>query len=307
MRARVLAVLTILLVARLAGATAADVPAKDRPAYLKAVKLQNAGDWAAALAAFEALPPTARDSALARIHMAECKRRLGRWREAAADLAKLAGDTSLDPASREVAASDLTELRANIPKIVVSASAQDLTIRVGDTSVAPPATLEVDPGEYRVEAKRVEKLVFSRDVVATVGKTIEIFVDVDTAPSSVTPPVVAVVPATPQLSDRSTSTWAYVAIAGGAVFGGIAVYSYSRAVAADDGLKESCLRFCDEDLRAERGRWNTVTVTAGILGTVGIATGVALLIFRSDNGAPAVALTVSPRNEGAIARVSVAF
>lgn len=276
---------------------------------MKAVKLQNEGKWSDALAAFQALPTNARDAATARIHMAECKKRLGRWVEAAQDLDTLANDSTLEPASREVAASDLSDLRNHIPKLSVRTSfaSQGLAVSLDGKTVVVPAAVEIDPGDHSVVAHRGERLVFSQQVVAAEDKTIEIVID---APEATSPPpsVAAKTTATHDTGkgDRPTSPVPFILFGVGALFTGGALLSYSRAVAADGELRDSCSRYCNDEYRDARTRWNTITVASGVAAALSVGGGVTLLLLRPAPEARS-ALVLQPRGDGVAFSVVGAF
>lgn len=109
--ARILAIAVLL-----ASTSATAKPAAIDKQYKAALKLENSGDLAGALAAFEAIPAEQRDYNT-KLHIAGCKKKLGRLLDAEKDYEAIRTDPKADTATVETAASDLEDLRGRIPKI----------------------------------------------------------------------------------------------------------------------------------------------------------------------------------------------
>ncbi len=274
-----------------------DVPAAYKKPYLAAVKLQNQGRYAEALAAFEALPAHAR-TAIVRIHVAACKQRLGRFREAARDLQAIVDDASIDGPTREVAQSDLDDLRAHAPKLAlrVTDRSGSLEVSVDGERVSPPAVLTLDPGESRVIARRAGAIVLDRVVVLAPDATVELEIDVPrpvakgaTAPRSASPRD-AVSP--------SIEPWIapWIAFGAGAVLLGAGAGSFLQARAASDRLADSCnsVAGCDRAEDASIRRWNAATAIAIGAAAVSAGLGVYLLVREPEKPrSPSVAVVSS--------------
>lgn len=276
--------LAVAAVSTIARASPSDVPAAHKKPYLSAVKLQNEGRYAEALAAFEALPAQAR-TAIVRIHVAACKQRLGRWREAARELQAIVDDASIDAPTREVAQSDLGDLKAHVPKIAVRVSKRSgaLEVSVDGEPVDPPAKLELDPGERIVIARRAGSVVFRRAVVLAVDQTTE--VEIDAPPTSSPAPK----PQSREIPPQGSSTAPWIAFGAGAVFLGAGAGSWLSARAASDRLVESCntIAGCDPSHDASMRRWNAATAIA--LGAAAVSTGVGVYLLVREPEKPRAA------------------
>ncbi len=292
-----------LLAPSIALATPTEVPPEHKKAYLAAVQLQNDGEYATALAAFEALPPDARAAATTKIHVAACKQRLGRWREAARDLEASAHDSSLDEATRDVARSDLQDLHDHAPKVEIklSSKTKGVAVTIANEPVTPPATIELDPGSYTVLARRGGEVVYRHEVVAQPDKTVELVI---AAPAG-EPAAPVSTPTPTRTADRaptiesSSSVLPWLAIGGGVAFGALAGFSYLSARSARDDLQASCdtVAGCDPDAKSRIGTWNTVTGVSLGAAVVGVGLGVYLLATRPARG-PSASVALVPSADG---------
>lgn len=213
---RALALFLVLTVA----APAVAAPSAFEQKYKAAVKLENAGNVVDALAAFEAIPLAERDFNT-RLHIASCKRKLGRMLDAARDYESLRDDSKADTATKETAESDLEVLRAATPRLKLTAVQPDLVVAVDGEAVKVPAEKLVDPGTHVVTASRAGAPVFERKIPLAESTSIDVVVDVP-LPAIAAPPA----PAPAPIADAPPSDWKRPA---GFVLGGVGVAALGLA------------------------------------------------------------------------------
>lgn len=267
--------------------------------YKSGVKLENSGDLVGALAAFESIPAEKRDFN-ARLHIASCKKKLGRLLEAEQDYEAIRTDPKADKPTVETAASDLEDLRPRIPKLVVklSAATSNVKVSIDGHEAKAPTTVAVNPGTHSVIATRGDSQVFKRDVTLAESTTIEVEVD---APAPASAPVVAPV-ATPAVasttkdeptSSSSQKTWGWVSIGAGAAFaaGAIGAWAYSGSI-SDDYLTECRANpdTCDKSKESSARTWETMSFVSGGLAVVAVGVGVTLLVTAPKSPEKSVAL-----------------
>jgi hypothetical protein len=276
-----------------------NAPAFAQDAYKTGVKLENTGDLVGALAAFESIPSEKRDFN-ARLHIAGCKKKLGRLLEAERDYEAIRTDPKADPATVETAASDLEDLRPRMPKLVVklSAATKDVKVAIDGHEAKVPATVTVNPGTHSVIATRGDAQVFKRDVTMSESMTIEVEVD---APTSASAPVVASEPpktttTTPDApaSGSSQKTWGWVGVGTGAVFlvgaGGAWLYSGTLASEYEKDCNGKTSTSCDQKRDSVR-TWETLSTVSVALGVVSVGVGVTLLLTAPKEKTVAVRAT----------------
>jgi hypothetical protein len=179
---RVVPLLLIVIThAGIAGAQTADP-------YKTGVKLEHAGSIVDALAAFESIPPEKRDYNT-RLHIASCKKKLGRLLEAERDYEAIRTDPNADQATTETAASDLEDLRSRIPKlrVALSPSTTNVKVTIDGTEFAAPGSVPVNPGAHSVIATRAAKEVYRRELNIAEGTTLDVEIDAPTAAAPSTP------------------------------------------------------------------------------------------------------------------------
>jgi hypothetical protein len=303
-----------LLVATLGVASSAlAVPMKLNPAhkakYSDGVKKQNAGDYAVALASFESIPVADR-SYDARLHIATCKARLNRMKDAAADLDEiinLAKNDKLSPSERDAivdtAKSDLDQLNLEIPRLSITTTARSvgLTVKVDGAVVKAPYNGTLDPGAHTVTANRGEEEVFKRDVSAERnGKYV---IEIDNAPTAVVAPAPKVEPPPPVLErPAGAPVTAYIAMGAGIAFGALSVVGFVSRGSAYDDYKASCdTRLgCDDGLRSTVSTWQTVAFASAAVSVASF--GVGIYLFAKPRTTTTAALTVTPSSIQLIAR-----
>jgi len=254
--------------------------------YKSGVKLENSGDLVGALAAFESIPVEKRDFN-ARLHIASCKKKLGRLLEAEQDYEAIRTDPKADKPTVETAASDLDDLRPRIPKLVVklSAATSNVKVAIDGHEAKLPTTVAVNPGTHSVVATRGDAQVFKRDVTLAESTTIEVEVD---APAPASAPVVtpAATPAATPAKDVPTTsssqkTWGWVSIGAGAAFAAGAVGAWVYSGSLSDSYLSDCRATpdtCDSSKESSARTWETMTLVSGGLAVVAVGVGVTLLV-----------------------------
>jgi hypothetical protein len=249
-------------------------------AYKKGVKLENAGDLVGALASFESIPDVARDFN-ARLHIASCKKKLGRMLEAEKDYEAIRTDPKADGATVDTAASDLEDLRSRIPKLVIKATpaTRDVAVTVDGVESKLPATLSVNPGAHAVVASRAGDVVFKREVTLTESTQIEVLVDAPSpsAPVVVAPPRVEAPPA--ESSSSSQRTWGWIGVGTGIVFAGGALGAWMYSGSLASSYRDDCATGrCDKARETPIRTWETVSTVSLVAGVVATGVGVTLLL-----------------------------
>lgn len=281
-------------------------------AYATGVQLEKAGDIPGALAAFESIDPSKRDWN-ARLHIASCKRKLGRYKDASKDLAAIKADPSADQATRETAASDLDQLLADTPKmkVVTTPTTSGVVVSLDGATITVPTTVDVDPGVHVVTAKRGAETVFERKTNVPEATTIEVIVDAPASGSTTStapapPPSVAPPPTpAPREGDRSDS-WkrpAGFAIGGAGIvalgIGTVFLLRTSSLTSERDDLAASGDHAADD--RADSARKSQTIARIGFgVGLVALGAGAYFVLTApKDSGAPKSAIRVAPVANGA--------
>ncbi len=299
LRARPLALL--LAVCALAPPVTA-APSAAEQTYRDAAKAEAGGDVVGALAKFESIPPAARDF-LVRLHIASCKRKLGRFLESARDLEAILADPSVDEATRETAQGDLDELRTRTPKLYVrrSVATADVRATLDGVPLALPVTTPLNPGAHVVAATRDRREIFRREVVLAEGMSLEIEIDAPTSRAPAPPATVvgASIPGpstSPSSSgalvdrgrsERVTRATGWVLIGLGGLGGLAAVGARVSADSAYHDWQQSCRGGpCDDDARNRTRRWDTATFAAIGVFVTGVGIGATLVLSSSGEARP---------------------
>lgn len=266
--------------------------------YKTGVKLENAGDLVGALAAFESIPVEKRDFN-ARLHIAGCKKKLGRLLEAERDYEAIRTDPKADPATVETAASDLEDLRPRIPKLVVklSAATKDVKVAIDGHEAKVPTTVAVNPGTHSVVATRGDAQVFKRDVTMAESTTIEVEVDAPAAATAPATPVTspsAPAPAADTGTGSTQRTWGWVGIGAGAVFavGAVGAWAYSGKL-ADDFVADCKTLTCSKNDESNVRTWETISFVSAGVAVVAAGVGVTLLLTAPKDKTVAVKATTN--------------
>lgn len=149
--------------------------------YKAAVKLEVSGDVLGALKAFEEIPEPKRDFNT-RLHIAGCKKKLGRLLAAEADYEAIRTDKKADQPTIDTAASDLEDLRPRIPiiKVRTQASSSSVEVTLDERTIVVPSATRVDPGDHVVRATRGGEVVFERKLHLDEGSTVDVLVELPT-------------------------------------------------------------------------------------------------------------------------------
>lgn len=264
-------------------------------AYKKGVKLETAGDLVGALASFESIAVEKRDYNT-KLHIASCKKKLGRMLEAEKDYEAIRTDPKADSATVDTAASDLEDLRSRIPKLVVklTPATRDVAVTIDGQEAKLPVTMPVNPGLHSVVATRGGDVVFKRDVTLSESTTIEVQVDAP-APSVVTAPI-AHPPETPPPPAPSSSqrTWGWIGLGTGVVVGGAALgaWLYSGSLASSY-LADCAAGPCDKSRETPIRTWETVSFVSAGVAVVAAGVGVTLLLTAPKEKPVAVTATTN--------------
>lgn len=259
---------------------AATASAQPADAYKKGVKLENSGDLVGALSSFESIPEAKRDFN-ARLHIASCKKKLGRLLEAERDYESIRTDPKADAATVDTAASDLEDLRPRIPKLVVklSAATKEVAVAIDGHPSKVPVTVTVNPGTHSVIATRNDSVVFKREVTLAESTTIEVEVD---APAPASAPVVSEPPPVkrdPAPVSSAQKTWGWIGIGTSVAFGAAAVGAWVYSGSLADDYKNECLGgACDKSKESPIRTWETLSFVSAGVAVVAVGVGVTLLI-----------------------------
>jgi hypothetical protein len=293
-------VLVLALVLTASTAVAAPPYAYDKE-YKAAVKLENSGDLVAALAGFEAIPEASRDYNT-KLHIASCKKKLGRLKEAARDYEKIKNDPKADTATVETAASDLEDVQQRIPKVRVrlTAATTGVVVTIDGEEMKPPVDHPVNPGAHEVIAKRDAKVVYERRVTLPESASVE--VEIDAPPAAAVPSATATTPApTPEERPKPPSRISATPfLIGGGVLAVGSVVSFVLAKSAQSDLEANCAaqktRACDADAAGEpRMRtWETIGWISGGLALASIGAGIAILGMRQGEPSTKTTAIVTP-------------
>ncbi len=265
---------SVLLVTLLIATPATAAPSLEER-YKAAVKLENAGSLVEALAAFEAIPVEKRDFN-ARLHIAGCKRKLGRMLEAARDYEAIRDDPKADIATKETADSDLDVVRAATPKLKVTLAkgTSDIAISIDGADALAPFERLVDPGSHAVLAKRAGVVVFERKVMLAESTTVDVVID---APSAIVgPSAPPPTGAPPKAVDAGTSDWRRPT---GFIVGGVGLAALGLGIWS--ALRVGTLESERDDLAAkgDSAAYDRASEARGAqtIGRVALATGVLAL------------------------------
>ncbi len=291
--------------------------------YKEAVKLESDGDVVGALAKFESIPATTRDF-LVRLHLASCKRKLGRYLASQQDLLEILADPKIDAATRETAQSDLDDLRARTPRVSlrVSAATSGVVVTLDGEAVAPPTGRALDPGAHVVIATRDGTQVFKRELQLPEATSIDVEIDAPAARAA-PPPAPAAAPAASTAASTDSGggpiaaapssalrTTGWLLVAAGGVAGLGAVGAWRQSNSAYDDWRASCgPTGCDEDKASRVRTWDRWKVAGAGVALVGVGLGVTLLVVApGGSGAgerPAAAELTVRATSGAITGVLV--
>ncbi len=287
----------------LLGASARGEAQPNQQQYKAAVKLEVAGDLVGALAGFETIPSEQRDYNT-KLHIAGCKKKLGRLKAAEKDYEAIAKDTKADAATVETAESDLADVRARIPKIRIrmTAATAGVVVTVDGDAVTPPVEYRVDPGEHEVLAKRGGAIVYERRVTLPESAGVEVVIEAGTGAAAGTappPPPAAVSDVATDAKPRGSAVGPLPFYIGGGVFAVGAAVSFAVAMSSKDTVATNCgsqhSLTCDVDAAGGRSlrTWETLGWVSGGLTLASIGIGIVLHV-RGQRSTPSHTALVRP-------------
>lgn len=287
---RRIVVFTALSLMLAAGPASAAPTLEER--YKSAVKLENAGSVVDALAMFESIPPEQRDFNT-RLHIASCKRKLGRMLEAAKDYVAIRDDKTADQPTKDTAQSDLDAVVAATPiiRVTLAENAKGVSVFIDGAASSTPIERAVDPGSHTIVGKRGAVSVFERKVDVTEGTKVDVLVDAPTATVASEP--VAPRPIAAEEPHRNLAP-TFVAAGIGVVGVAVGTWALLRIPALERERDELALqgdRAADDRADAARTSQTIARIGFGV-GLVGVGTAAVLY------------LTSSPRKDTASVRIS---
>lgn len=280
-------------------------PRADAPGAVPSAGLEAelAGDFARALRVYEAVPPFDRTVRL-RLHMATCKARVGRVRDAISDFQDLVND----PFVRPEALAGLADAKGRLGRIYVEVVGvhDDITVFVDGEKALFDEDHPVDPGTHVVVMRKGAKEVARKRCEVEAGKRVEaiLFAPVPPAATSPTPTITVVgngaqgpvIGATGPVSISNSTTNVYQSsitplLFTGAIAGGLAIGSFlflreTQSDVIDNCRQQIAIGPCD--LKAAGiGRLRAFEVTTWALGGISVASfGTALVLWRVDAARP---------------------
>lgn len=294
-------------------------------------ELYEAGRFADALEKFRSAERIAHSPVLV-LHVARCERNLGRLVAARSAYAAVVleelppGAPAPFAAAKADAERELSSLDPRVPRVRLEVAGEGPTTRVILDGVVLAAAVRaepvlVDPGDHVVAvvdgASRTERSF--RAVEGAPVMTIELAADGATPPPGAAPPPRATLPVAPPPTEveprnsEGTLVPGLVALGIGVV--GLGVGTATGLVAASETSDiesrcegTSCLR-SDQDQADGARTMATVSTIGFVVGGVGVATGVVLLIALSGDGDPAAArrgpsLAIAPSPLGVRGRLA---
>lgn len=284
-----------MMVTSVAEAQSEEEIARARDQYRKGLGLEAAGDWAGALAQFEAVARVRMTPAV-RFHIARCQHNLGNLLEALGGYRLAAHEASQDPKSAETlseARLGIEEVEAMIPKLVIErgagAEAAAITldgVALGDKSIGKE--VPVNPGAHTIKFTlpdgRTEQRVVrvkekeSKKVVLTFAAE-----DADAAEEEE-----EVSTSTVEEGGSSTLAWVMVGV-GGASLVTSGVFYLMRSSTISDHEDQCVNNVCPSSLEdtGNKGKtYGTVgNITLGV-GVLGLGIGTILLLTEGGSASP---------------------
>ena len=272
-----------------------DELAQARGVFREGLSLEAAGEWAGALAKFEAVSKV-KLTLQVRFHIARCKEHLGRLNEALGEY-RLAEHEATQQSAKELPqiTEALQALEPRVPKLTITRGPGAENARVELDGVALGESkigkeVSIDPGTHRVLARLPAGAEFEQTIQAEESQALTLeLVPPDDLPrpkrSKASEPSVAETKPALNLEPKSSALpW---------IVGGIGVASlvasgvfFALRNDAESELEDGCRdNVCPESLRSRQedgeryATLTSITLGAGILGV-----GVAAVLFLSDSG-----------------------
>ncbi len=298
MRLRLASLAALASVALAVTEAAAQAPTADVDALMdQGVRLRSEGRDEDALTAFRRAWDLAHTpEALAQIALAE--QALGRWVEAARDLAT-ARESAADPwiaRHRDHLVEAGTEIARHVGRVEVRSRSPGARLHVngvdqGALPLAAPLRMAIGTQSFEVTAPG--HIALGRLVDVRPGD--DLLEEFDLAPMPATPTVIAPPPGAPRTPRAAPSGWvtASFAAAGAMLVGGAVALAWREVAAADFNAEGQSLCMVDpgdagrvyggatcESLASDRGTANALMITGFVAAGAFAATGVALLVAR---------------------------
>lgn len=265
--------------------------ARARSEFARGLSLEAAGNWAAALEAFEGVGRV-RLTPQVRFHIGRCKEHLGRMTEALGDyrVAEYEARVADLPELVDIgAARELLEER--IPKVVIELRGEGAVarLRLDGTELGASqlgAELAVDPGVRHVEAHFRDRPTVARTVNAKAGAVERVVIDVPEP--TVAAPVVDPAPGAAATDEAPPSSrfgpWPWVAAGVSAASLGASAFFFVQREEAMARLERECIQnVCPESLEGVQADGELYSVLAPVFLGVGIAgAGLSATLFVLD-------------------------
>ncbi len=238
------------------------------------------------------------------LHMGHCKRELGQLLAARALYQKVASEEVTEDSpnafalARDEAVQRVQALEALIPRLtVVVSGVADARVTVDGVVVAQhPASIELDPGEHRVDVVAAGAEPHTRVIELGVGARQELTVELTPIVVEKPRPVPVVVPPPP--TEPGSLVPAFIAY--GVGFGGLVVGAIAGGIAIErvEAIKSECEGdLCPDrllDAADEAQLAATVSNVGFIVAGVGAIVGTVLVFARPGGDAPRARLRLGP-------------
>jgi hypothetical protein len=287
--------------------------ASARETYREGIALEAAGNWAGALAKFQAVAAI-KSAPRVRFHIGLCQEKLGRWNEAVGAYKMASLEATRERASDVVKEADAawSRLKAKIPVLTLrrGAGADSATVTLDGVELGASTIgteMPLDPGVHTLEVSMAGAATRRTTFELKEGERKDVEVQrpepESAQPAAATPvaPVATSAPggetAPPPAKGSSAVPWLVTGV-GAAGLAASGVFFYLRQGAITD-LQEKCgpeLQ-CTEAERSIYDRGRTYTLAANIalgVGIAGVGVGTVLLLTRS--GKPAESARRAPQS-----------
>lgn len=286
-------VMTTSLVPSLASAESPPTVAQARELFTAALKEQEAGKFADALAKLQRVQ-SVRDTSPVRYQIAKCTENLGRIAKARELYLRTVDGTQIpsseDPSVATASRESAGRLAGRVGYVRVdgkAASGAERLVSIGDDEWAGAGLHEVDPGTHTLRVQNSDDgNTRTVQVTVTSGATASVKLFTTEPPAS-TKPVAAITKPERAHSSGPPTPWTWVSLGAGAAFlgGGIAMLAIREGEigsieASCPGSR--CATSLRDDIESKQSRARTLGVlgiTATALGGAGLAVGAGLFLF----------------------------
>ena len=295
-----------LSVAEVAHAQSEEAVAKAREQFRVGVQLEAAGDWAGALAQFEAVARVRMTPAV-RFHIARCQHNLGSLLEALGGYRLAAHEAAQDPKSAETlseAEAGIAEVEAKIPKLVIElgAGAEAATVTLdgvalGDASIGKE--VPVNPGAHTIRYTLPDGKTEQRVVRLQEGDSKKVTLSgavadaADPVPEDKTPDKVS-------QGDSSVLPWVAIGVGGASLLTSGVFYMMRSSTIKDhdDQCVDNVCPSSLEDTGSKGKTYGTVgNITLGV-GLIGLGVGTVMLLMDDGQSGAGVEASTSKSRPG---------